>query len=97
MERERARPKAIGCNTRTHLHIHTLSFSTPLKTCSHLANILPEKRSERSMHAMQLVISVDSPLADESILRLLSLQFCLLCVNPVGWYSTVDLHHVYCF
>lgn len=52
---------------------------------SHQANILPERGSEPSWHAMQLVIIFDSPLADESILSLLSLQFCLHCVS---WYST---------
>lgn len=60
----------------------------PLKTFSHKANILPDKRSELILHAMQLGIIFDSLLADESFLSLLSLQFYLLCVNPVSWHSS---------
>ncbi len=67
-----------------------LSCSMSLKTFRHQADILPEKRSEQSLHAMQLVTIFDSLRADESILSLLSLQFCLFCVNLVSWYGTVQ-------
>lgn len=83
---------------RTHTEVHTCCHARCLwKPFSHQANILSEKRSQHSLHAMQLVVISDPLLADESIRTqpVVSAVLSTLCQpSQLVQYSAVDSYRV---